>query len=206
MIVWQWLLAGLAAVTVALIAILLRRPGAFRGEGSGGKILAFMSFFALPVVASGIGLSAHMEASKTTTFCLSCHVMEPWGRSLRADDPGRLAASHFQNGRVDRDHACFTCHTTYTLFGNAKAKLGGLRHVYVNYLGEIPKTIKTYKPYDNRECLHCHGGARSFEEDDTHKDIRDELATGKTSCLECHGPAHDTEHLAGVALWQEETR
>jgi len=203
MIVSQAVMVGLAVVTVALVAVLVARPRAFQAEKSGGKILAFLAFFALPVVASAIGLSAHMEASKTTRFCLSCHVMEPWGRSLRADDQGRLAAAHFQNGRIDRDHACFTCHTTYTLFGDARAKVGGLRHIYVNYLGTVPATIKTYKPYDNRECLHCHGGARSFEEDDTHRDIRDDLSSGKTSCLECHGPAHDVDHLTGVAEWRE---
>jgi nitrate/TMAO reductase-like tetraheme cytochrome c subunit len=147
-----------------------------------------------------------MESSKTTSFCLSCHVMEPWGRSLRADDSGRLAASHYQNGRVDRDHACFTCHTTYTMFGDLRAKANGLRHVYVNYLGKVPEKISTYRPYDNRECLHCHAGARSFEEDDTHIDIRQDLASGATSCLECHGPAHDVGTLAEVPAWQPTPR
>ena len=91
--------------------------------------------------------------------------MEPYGRSLLVDDPAYVPARHFQNNRVPRDDACFTCHTNYTLFGDYKAKLRGLRHVYVNYIGTIPKQIKLYDPYNNRECLHCHGGARTFEDE-----------------------------------------
>jgi hypothetical protein len=42
------------------------------------------------------------------------------------------------------------------MFGGLKAKLGGLRHIYVHYLGKPPQPedIKLYEPYNNRECLH----------------------------------------------------
>ena len=66
----------------------------------------------------------------------------PRDGALRPEPPGgrRLAAGqHYQNNRIPRDKACFTCHTDYTLFGDAKAKLRGLRHVYVNYLGRSPR-------------------------------------------------------------------
>jgi hypothetical protein len=105
--------------------------------------------------------------------------------------------------RVPRDEACFTCHTNYTLFGDYKAKLRGLRHVYVNYIGTIPKQIKLYEPYNKRECLHCHGGARAFEENEVHQPVRDDLAKNTTSCLECHDKIHDVHGLAGVKLWKE---
>jgi nitrate/TMAO reductase-like tetraheme cytochrome c subunit len=43
-----------------------------------------------------------MERSKTTTFCLSCHTMESFGKSLYVDDPTHIPAAHFQNHRVPR--------------------------------------------------------------------------------------------------------
>ncbi len=58
-----------------------------------------------------------MEHATSTKFCLSCHVMEDFGRSLYVDDPSYIPAMHFQNNRVPRDHACYTCHTDYTMFG-----------------------------------------------------------------------------------------
>jgi cytochrome c-type protein NapC len=189
-------------VTIALIALVVLRPSLV--EARGGRILAFFSLFALPLAVTGLGVSAQVEHSKSTRFCLSCHVMEPYGRSLRVDDASYVPAQHFQNNRVPRDQACFTCHTNYTMFGDVKAKLRGLRHVYVNYIGTIPKEIKLYEPYSNRECLHCHAGARSFEESDLHKEIRAELGKNETSCLECHDTIHNAHGLAGVAMWKEE--
>ena len=187
-------------VIIGLIAFIVLRPEVLRARG--GKVLAFIAFFALPGLASVGGLTAHMEQSKTTQFCLSCHVMEKYGQSLHLDDPSFVPAAHFQNGRIDREHACFTCHTTYTLFGDYKAKAKGLKHLYVNYIGKIPEKIELYETYRNRECLHCHGGARSFEEQSDHADIRHDLETNSTACTECHSPVHDVEHLAGAKMWQ----
>ena len=194
-----WPVALVTAVTIALVALLVLRPSLVAARG--GKILAFLAFLVLPVVVTATGLSLHMESSKSTEFCLSCHVMAPYGKSLHLADKDHLPAGHFLNARIPRDHACFTCHTTYTLFGDYKAKLSGLRHVYVNYLGTIPKTIKTYQPYNNRECLHCHDGARSFEENDVHKGVREDLAANKTSCLECHNAVHDVAKVDQLPAW-----
>ena len=181
-------LVAIVLVAIALIALVVLRPGLTATRG--GKILAFLALAVIPGLATAMGLSAHMERSKKTEFCLSCHVMEPYGKSLQLDDASALPASHFQNRRIDREHACFTCHTTYTLFGDVKAKLTGLKHVYVNYLGEVPDKIELYEPYNNRACLHCHAGARSFEESDLHKEMRADLASNTTSCLECHDVVH----------------
>lgn len=200
----SFLQAALGAVVltaIALIALLAFRPSLTAARG--GKILAFLGFLVLPALATAIGLSAHVEHSKSTEFCLSCHVMEPYGRSLRVDDAAWLPAQHFQNHRVPRDQACFTCHTNYTLFGDAKAKLRGLRHVYVYYIGPLPAKIELYEPYRNRECLHCHAGARSFEENELHKDIRADLGSNATSCLECHDAVHNVEELAEKPLWSD---
>lgn len=192
---------AIVLVTVALIALLVLRPSLVAARG--GRVLAFLSLFILPLLVTGMGTSAQMERSKSTHFCLSCHVMEPYGKSLLVDDPSYVPARHFQNNRVPRDEVCFTCHTNYTLFGDYKAKLRGLRHIYVNYIGTIPKQIKLYEPYNNRECLHCHGGARTFEENDVHSSIRADLGKNTTSCLECHDKIHNVHGLANVKMWKE---
>jgi cytochrome c-type protein NapC len=192
-----------AVIAIALVFLVVRRPALTTAPG--GKILAFFAFFLLPVVVTGLGATAHVEHAKSTEFCLSCHVMEPYGRSLHIDDKEHLPAAHFQNNRIPRQEACYTCHTTYTMFGGVRAKLQGLRHIYIYYLGTIPQPIKLREPYNNRECLHCHAGARSFEESDLHKDIRPDLGSGKTSCLECHSSVHDVEHLGKLPMWKEKT-
>jgi len=199
-----YLTAGFVAVvlvTIALIALVALRPSLV--EARGGRVLAFLALCVLPLLMTALGVSAQVEHSKSTEFCLSCHVMEPYGKSLHVDDSSWVPAQHYQNNRVPRGEACFTCHTNYTLFGDFKAKLRGLRHVYVNYIGTIPKEIKLYDPYNNRECLHCHAGARSFEESDLHKEVRAELAKNATSCLECHDTIHNVHGLAGVKIWKE---
>jgi cytochrome c-type protein NapC len=197
-------LAGIVLVAIALIALVALRPSLTNARG--GKVLAFIAFLVLPLLVTALGVSAHVEQSKSTEFCLSCHVMEPYGKSLRVDDPSFVPASHFQNNRVPRDSACFTCHTDYTLFGDYKAKLRGLRHVYVYYVAGAPEKIELYEPYRNRECLHCHAGARSFEENELHQAIRAELTSNATSCLECHDMAHEVADLAGKPLWKEAHR
>lgn len=195
---------GFVLVSIGLVAIVTLRPSLTLARG--GKILAFLALFVFPVLATGVGTTIHLENSKSTEFCLSCHVMEPYGQSLLIDDADYLPANHYQNLRVSKDHACFACHTSYTMFGDVEAKLRGLKHVYVNYFGTIPEELALYEPYLNRECLHCHAGARSFEESDFHLDIRDEFETDDTSCLECHEFVHDVHSLSELDTWKEAAR
>ena len=189
----------LVLITVGLIVILLRHPGTTAGQG--GRTVAFVAFLVLPTVLTYLGLSAHMSGAKSTEFCLSCHVMEPYGRSLSIDDSDYLPAVHFQNNLTPRDHACFTCHTTYTMFGDVEAKLTGLKHLWIFYSGQTPERIELYKPYNNRECLSCHGEARSFIEGDLHVDIMTELRSNETSCLDCHEFVHNVADLDDLELW-----
>ena len=134
----------LAALSIALVAVFVVRPQIT--ETRGGKMVAFLGLFALPLLCLGFGFSIKLEQSKSTQFCLSCHIMEPYGKSLLVDDSQHLAAAHFQNHRVPADEACYTCHTNYAMFGGIKAKIGGLRHIYVYYLGKppAPENIKLY--------------------------------------------------------------
>ncbi len=186
-----------------LIVAIIKRPGVVNHRG--GRILVFSIFLVMPILALVAGTSTHLEKSKTTAFCLSCHVMEPYGKTLLIDDSDEyLPASHYQNNRITRDHACYSCHTTYTMFGDVRAKMNGFKHLLVNYVGTLPDEIELYEPYDNRECLHCHDDGRDFE--DVHEDDREDLITGETSCLECHDLAHPIDEVAGMEMWKETVR
>ena len=199
------ILAALIVVSISLILFVISKPSITAGPG--GKILAFIALFILPVLVGFVGISEHLERSKRTEFCLSCHVMTDYGKSLYVDDKEYVAASHFQNNQIPRDKACFTCHTDYTMFGDSKAKLRGLRHLYVQYIGTIPDTLTLYTPYNNRECLHCHEGARKFEESGYHKQNPTMLASMKSSALSCltsgcHDVIHNAHGLNDAELWK----
>jgi nitrate/TMAO reductase-like tetraheme cytochrome c subunit len=174
---------------------------------SGGRILAFLGLFVLPALGLVQGFELHVEQAKQRTFCLSCHIMEPYGKSLMVDDDEYVPAAHFQNNRIPRDEACYTCHTTYTMFGDVNAKLRGLRHLQVQFLGHPPDTIKLYTPYNNRECLHCHRGSRRFESNKHHHEADTTMTAmreNRLSCLTsgCHDVIHDVHSLANADLWQ----
>jgi cytochrome c-type protein NapC len=195
------LIIGLSLV---LVVLLLARP-ALTGTRE-GKILAFFALFLLPLLCSAVGFSDHMERSKQTAFCLSCHIMEPYGKSLSVDDLHYLAAAHFQNHRIPADQPCYTCHTDYTLYGGIRAKWRGLHRVWVQYSGKppAPEAIRLYRPYNNRECFRCHLGARSFEQSPIHSAMRDDLVSNQASCLTsgCHDTVHNVAGLGTVKIWK----
>lgn len=191
---------AIITITVLLIILIIARPNLTAAQG--GKVLAFIALFILPVVATVLGASIHLRNSTSTEFCLSCHTMEPYGKSLRIDEPGFVPASHFQNNRIPREHACFTCHTDYTMFGDMNAKLRGLKHVYVYYLKSPPAKLALYEPYKNRECLHCHANARSYEEKPPHNLMKVQLDSNQMSCLTCHNKIHNVAQLDKVKLWK----
>jgi cytochrome c-type protein NapC len=202
------LLLFLVGVTAVLIGVIVFRPGVTATPG--GKILAFFGLFLLPLICAGMGTTYHIDRSKSTKFCLSCHEMEPFGKSLLVNDPTHLAAAHFQNHRVPADETCYTCHTNYAMFGGLRAKIGGLRHVYIHYLGTppAPEAIRLYEPFSNRECLHCHFGARSFEEGATHNAkpyLLAALKSNAVSCLSsgCHQTVHNVRELNKAKFWKE---
>ena len=195
------------AIVAVLGLLVALRPELTAARG--GKILAFVALCILPVLSVWAGFHEQIERSTSTQFCLSCHVMADYGKSLHVDDKSFLPAAHFQNNFVPRDHACFTCHTDYTMFGDYKAKWRGVHHVLVQYFGKIPKPedIKLYTPYNNRECLHCHAGARAYEEASPHHKTPDLLAraaSNQLSCTSsnCHEFVHDVGDLGGATFWK----
>ena len=200
------MLIAIIAISIVLIAILIIHPSVTATRG--GKILAFVAILVLPIVSGGFGVSEHLQRSKTTEFCLSCHVMEDYGKSLHIDDKSFIPAVHYQNGLVPREQACFTCHTDYTMYGDFNAKLRGLKHVYVQYLGKPALPIKLYQLYNNRECLHCHEGSRSYLENETHTKEPDRLQKMKVNQLscsttDCHNIVHRVDQLKDATFWKE---
>ena len=201
---WSTALIIIILMALALTSLFAARPTLTVTKA--GKILAFLSLFIFPIMAGTMGVSEHIERSKTTAFCTSCHVMEDYGKSLHLDDFSSLPAAHFQNNRVPRERACYTCHTDYTMYGDFNSKLRGLKHVYVQYLGTVPEEVKLYTPYNNRECLHCHAGARGFEEGATHTMEEGRLQAIKSnqmSCMTsgCHDVTHNIKGLKDATFW-----
>jgi nitrate/TMAO reductase-like tetraheme cytochrome c subunit len=166
-----------------------------------GRIAMLFGVLLLPFVALLGGTSYAYKASSSTDFCLSCHEMGDHGRSLFVDDPTVLPAVHYQKRLIDRDYACFACHTDYALFGSFKTKLNGLRHVWVHYFGDPPDTFSLYQPYKNSNCLHCHDDARGYVESVAHRDRLDALFAEEQSCLSCHTQGHGLDRVREGALW-----
>ena len=192
------------AVALALITAL--RRGISRSRE--GKILVFAAMVILPAITIWAGFEEHLDRATSTSFCLSCHVMEDFGKSLHFDDKSYLPAAHFLYHFVPPVHACYTCHTDYAMFGGVKAKFRGLRHIYVEYLGTVPKPtdIKLYTPFPNETCLHCHLGARKFAEVAGHHrkpETMSDIKSGKVSCLAagCHDIVHEVGDLPGSKMW-----
>jgi nitrate/TMAO reductase-like tetraheme cytochrome c subunit len=130
------LLTGQAGILIVLIVLSVVLAGIFLARptitaGPTGKILAFLGLFILPALCIAGGMSAHMQRSEQTQFCISCHSMDPYGRSLYVDDPKYIPASHFQNHPVPVDQACYACHADYTIFGPLRDKLRGVTRIYM---------------------------------------------------------------------------
>jgi len=189
----------LAVVTFCLIAVFVRWPG--HAATAGGMILAIFAFFVLPGLVVLGGAVHHYEQAKTTEFCLSCHVNQPYGESLFIDDGRFLPAAHFQNNRIPADFACYTCHSDYTMFGDVDDKVRGVRHVVTNVLGTWPEPVKLYEPFENTSCLECHAGARSYVEHPDHLPYLADLLNSKRSCLTCHNLIHEVDKLDRYPRW-----
>jgi cytochrome c-type protein NapC len=186
----------------AVVAGLLLLGAGTLAASRAGRIVLLVGLVALPVMLSAGNLSYGVHESSTTRFCLSCHEMQRHGKSLFVDDRHALAAVHYQNRFVDREAICYSCHKDYAMFGDVKAKLNGLRHVWVHYFRPIPARIELYQPYPNKNCLHCHDDARPFAEAPSHRPVMEALYAGSMSCLACHRVVHDLAKVDAQTFWQ----
>lgn len=196
------ILVGQIVLSVALAACFLIRPSLTHAVS--WKILAFLGLCVLPAMCIVGGINTHMQRSEQTQFCISCHAMEPYGKSLHIDDPSHLPAQHFQNHRVPPDMACHSCHADYGIYGPMKDKLRGLTRIYKQYVGTPSNPITIPGGFKNAQCLQCHLGARAFEENPIHAAMMDTLKSNETSCLTsgCHDTAHDIANLEHLKMWR----
>jgi trimethylamine-N-oxide reductase (cytochrome c), cytochrome c-type subunit TorC len=198
---------ALAMIAAALASLVLGRR---ERRSSVLGVVRILGLFACPLFLFPLGNFATFETSKRVEFCETCHTaMDPYVQDMRSPESRTLAARHFANRYIQNDQ-CFACHADYGLFGEAKAKVRGLRHVYY-WITDTPEArgeeqIHHYGPYQNSLCLTCHAGSKRFLEakNGVHRDVAGELAardpaTGKPvrACLQCHGPAHPT-----LAQWK----
>ncbi len=192
-------LIALVVLAIVLAVVFLVRPAIT--VGATGKILAFIGLCILPTLCIVTGMSFHMQRSKQTAYCISCHSMETHGQSLYVLDTSYIPAQHFQNHLVPPHQACYTCHTDYTMYGPVKDKLKGLRYLYMEYISTPPKTIHLDGKYSNSQCLHCHAGMRTFDENPTHTAIMGSLNANQVSCLSCHNMIHNASEVSHLKMW-----
>jgi cytochrome c-type protein NapC len=189
-------LVAAVAASVILLRYLVKRPILDLGT----KLWLLLGLGVLPAISAGASTVSGMEATTHRSFCGSCHVMGGHFADTSNPESQSLAARHSRNPFFG-DRSCYVCHADYGMFGYVLTKAGGLRHVYLYYLGgyrqmsleEAEKQIHLIKPYDNNNCRQCHtGSVHDWKKLPDHRSLEPELASNRISCASagCHGYAH----------------
>ncbi len=181
---------GIAACALGILGIFTVRF-VVRDRLSRGTyhLLLMAVLFALPAAAVLATVETVFGETKRTEACASCHVMGPFVDDMR--DPGSrtLAAAHYRNGWIARDH-CYGCHVTYGATGTVDGKRDGLRHWLLYVTGTYEEPIHYTGSYPNANCLGCHDGAPRFSRVLSHQALDSHLRSDGMACASCHGPPH----------------
>lgn len=184
-------LAGLILLGMALVAYSLIR---YRGTAAGPVSWGILALGAgiLPMIVSSAGGVLVVERSQRVGLCNSCHVaMKPYVDDMKNPKSQSMAALHYAN-RYIPDNQCYSCHTSYGMFGTLQAKEEGLIDVFKYYTHTFSVPIKMRHPYSNNDCLKCHGASAKFLA--SHKHDREAMFADEVSCMQCHdddNPAHN---------------
>jgi len=179
---------GIAVVTYSL----LKYRGAAVGPVSWGLLIA--GAVAFPMLITGVGTILVFERAERVEFCASCHItMKAFVDDMKDPKSDSLAALHFKN-RYIPDDQCYSCHTSYGLFGTVEAKKEGLNDVYKYYTRTFHLPIKLRHPYPNNDCLKCHAGSAKWIA--SHEDYKDAVFSGKATCMQCHADSNPAHKLA----------
>jgi len=192
-----WIVIILSVICILLIIrIIVQDPK--KTQQPFGKWLLLMIFFILSPMIYLLNFSVAVEDSKTVEFCNSCHIMHGYVSNVEDPDSEYLASLHYQYRWIAGDQ-CFTCHSDYGLFGNAKAKMTGIKHVWAYYTG-YKTPLKLYDTYNNKICLRCHAPVIAFQETEEHKENATKILSNEMSCLgaDCHVRTHPEE------AWKEQ--
>lgn len=181
------LVAAVVLVCYALFAVL-------RGELKGvpGKVIMLVGVVLLPMFSVSTGMVLVFIRAESVEFCASCHhVMRAYADDMTGPEGSGLAAVHFANRYIPGDQ-CYTCHTSYGLFGTVKAKIHGIGEVYRYYTRTYSQPIEMWQPYSNKDCLKCHADSRKWLSFDAHtdEDMREKLFDDRVSCMSCHNSGH----------------
>lgn len=199
---------GCAALAALLILwYLVARPKLTRAT----KIVLLLGIGVLPLGTAANGNVSGFNATKSRTFCGSCHVMTPFNADAANPGSTSLAARHARNEEFGGD-ACYMCHADYGMFETVVTKIGGMRHVYeyarnfhqLTVEQALPK-IHLRKPFPNATCMRCHStDVPGWQRVGDHKSLRDQLRDGSVSCASsgCHGPAHPFAEVAHIKAEQ----
>jgi cytochrome c-type protein NapC len=195
---WLGLLSLVSALIAAGILLhhLVKRPVLSVAT----KLRLLLGLGVFPTLAASASTVAGMEETTHREFCGSCHVMTAHFENTKDPKAQSLAARHSRNPFFG-DRSCYVCHADYGMFGYALTKAGGMRHVYLYYLGgyrqmsleQAKKAIHLIKPYDNHNCRQCHTTTLAdWRRVPEHDSLRVELESNKVSCASagCHGYAH----------------
>jgi cytochrome c nitrite reductase small subunit len=187
------LLIALAVIGILVVTYsLIRYKGSAVGPASWGVLLA--GAVALPLLITGVGTILVFERAERVEFCASCHLtMQPFVDDLKNPKSNSLAALHYRN-RYIPDDQCYSCHTSYGLFGTVEAKKEGLNDVYKYYTRTFHLPIKLRHPYPNTDCLKCHAGSAKWIA--SHEEYKDALFSGEANCMQCHADSNPAHNIA----------
>jgi len=181
---------GFSIVAVAGLLILytltFRRH---RLQEASSKWMLFLGICVLPTPVMFLSTAVGLEQSKNVEFCMSCHVMNPFVDDLKNPASTTLAAIHYKNRYIQREH-CYRCHTDYGILGTMEAKMAGLGHIWKAGTGAYKLPINMSKPYNYAICLDCHADSVKFNKEAAHDGVVKETAAGKGNCLDCHDAPH----------------
>lgn len=188
------LLTALLVFGAAVILYsLLRYRGRIEGAVSWGVLVA--GVLIVPAISTMFGTLLVFERAERVEFCGSCHAaMQAYVDDMRNPNSESLAAVHYKNSYIPRNQ-CYTCHTSFGMFGTVHAKIAGVVDVHKYYVGEFHRPLKMREAYRNDDCLKCHAGSIKWSAH--HSDSQHDILTGKTRCIDCHGQSHPAHRLGG---------
>jgi cytochrome c nitrite reductase small subunit len=188
----------LTAILILGIILVLYNLVRYRNSASGPLAWSLLvtGGAVVPLISLSLGTVLVFEKAEKVEFCASCHrAMQPYVDDMRNAGSQSLAAIHYKNSYISSNQ-CYTCHTSYGIFGTVEAKLSGLHDVYTYYSGRFHLPIRMRESYPNADCLKCHAGSVKWPA--IHSDFKDALFKGEMACLDCHRDTHPAHTLAGV--------
>ena len=108
-------------LAMLMVCLVMIKPSILKDGG--GQIVGFCALFLLPISVDLMGGLIQSDQAQTTEYCLSCHIMDDWGKSLHVDDNEFVPADHFQNYLVPQDRSCYVCHSDQVWYGGITAKI-----------------------------------------------------------------------------------